>query len=60
MVLDPQSQEWADHCLRVRFRAKSGRQAGVWFRGAYQDVDAAGQWLMGYDFTVDVRHEGTG
>ena len=60
MVLSPQAQEWTDYRLRVRFRAESGRQAGVWFRGAYRDVDAEGQWLTGYYFTVDVRPEGTG
>jgi hypothetical protein len=60
MLLSPEAQEWTDYRLRVRFRAESGRQVGVWFRGAYQDVDAQGQWLTGYYFTVDVRPEGTG
>ena len=60
MVLSPQAQEWADYRLRVRFRAESGRQVGVWFRGAYRDVEAEGQRLTGYYFTVDVRPEGTG
>ena len=60
MVLSPQAQEWTDYRLRVRFRAESGRQVGVWFRGAYRDVAAEGQWLTGYYFTVDVRPDGTG
>jgi hypothetical protein len=60
MVLSPQAQEWMDYRLRVRFRAESGRQVGVWFRGAYREVAAEGQWLTGYYFTVDVRPEGTG
>jgi hypothetical protein len=60
MVLSPQAQEWRDYRFRVRFRAESGRQVGVWFRGAYRDVGAEGQWLTGYYFTVDVRPEGTG
>ena len=60
MLLSPQAQEWTDYRLRVRFRAESGRQVGVWFRGAYRDVDAEGQWLTGYYFTVDVRPDGTG
>lgn len=60
MVLSPEAQEWTDYRLRVRFRAESGRQVGVWFRGAYEDVDAVGQWLTGYYFTVDVRPDGTG
>jgi hypothetical protein len=60
MVLSPQAQEWTDYRVRVRFRAESGRQVGVWFRGAYQDVETEGQWLTGYYFNVDVRPEGTG
>jgi hypothetical protein len=60
MVLGPEAQGWTDYRLRVRFRAESGRQAGVWFRGAYREVEAEGQWLTGYYFTVDVRPEGTG
>jgi hypothetical protein len=60
MVLIPEAQEWTDYRLRVRFRAESGRQVGVWFRGDYQEVEAEGQWLTGYYFIVDVRPEGTG
>ena len=60
MVLSPEAQGWTDYRLRVRFRAESGRQVGVWFRGAYRDVETEGQWLTGYYFTVDVRPDGTG
>jgi hypothetical protein len=60
MVLVPGSEEWTDYRFRVRFRAESGRQAGVWFRGTYRDVETSGQWLTGYYFTVDVKSEGTG
>lgn len=60
MLLVPGSQNWSNYRVRVKFRAQSGRQAGVWFRGTYRDVETSGQWLTGYYFTVDVRNEGTG
>lgn len=55
MYLGPGSAEWTDYRYSVRFRVQSGRQAGLWFRGAYQEVETKGQWLTGYYFTVVFR-----
>lgn len=59
MYLGPGSSEWTDYRYSVRFRAQNGRQAGIWFRGAYKNVETRGQWLTGYYFTVVTREEGT-
>jgi hypothetical protein len=58
MYLGPGSGEWTDYRYSVRFRVQNGRQAGIWFRGAYQDSETTGQWLTGYYFTVVTRAEG--
>lgn len=52
MYLGQGSSEWTDYRYSVRFRAQEGRQAGIWFRGTYKDVETKGQWLTGYYFTV--------
>jgi hypothetical protein len=53
------SAEWTDYAYQVRFNILGGRQAGIWFRGQYQDVDVKGQWLTGYYFTVQIREDQT-
>jgi hypothetical protein len=60
MVLVPGSENWTNYRVSARFKALDGRLAGIWFRGAYREVETSGQWVTGYQFTVDVRPAGTG
>ena len=59
MYLGQGSNEWTDYRYQVRFNAENGRQVGIWFRGTYQEVEDAGQWVTGYYFTVQLLREGT-
>ena len=43
MYLGQGSSEWTDYRYSVRFRAQEGRQAGIWFRGTYKDVETKGR-----------------
>jgi uncharacterized repeat protein (TIGR01451 family) len=55
MYLGEGSEQWTDYRYTVKFNMISGKQIGVWFRGAYQESENKGQWVTGYYFTVRVR-----
>jgi hypothetical protein len=60
MYLGEGTEEWTDYRYSVDFTLLGGRQAGVWFRGTYEEVETKGQWITGYYFSVRVRGDGGG
>ena len=58
MYLQPGSEQWTDYRFEADVWMDPGTTfASLWFRGHYQDSASAGQWVLGYYFTI---HPGGG
>ncbi|MFC2037885.1 family 16 glycoside hydrolase [Chloroflexota bacterium] len=55
MYLGEGSENWTNVRIKAKFNLLGGRQAGVWFRGTYEEVETPGQWVTGYYCNARVK-----